>query len=115
MDEILGPRNFLACCVWQKRYSRENRGAIGDAHEYVVIYAADLKQFEATVNKLPFSEKQAKVYKNPNDDSRGTLACHSDDRTRIPTKPNVSRSTPIRSSDQPARGALLVHDRIRVF
>jgi hypothetical protein len=27
LDEIFGKRNFIACNVWQKRYSRENRGA----------------------------------------------------------------------------------------
>jgi len=34
MDEIFGRDCFIACNVWQKRYSRENREAIGDVHEY---------------------------------------------------------------------------------
>ena len=33
MDEVFGRSRFIAANVWQKRYSRENRGAIGDAHE----------------------------------------------------------------------------------
>ena len=40
MDEIFGRRNFIASNVWQKRYSRENREAIGDVHEYVLTYSA---------------------------------------------------------------------------
>jgi len=70
MDEIFGPRSFVACCVWQKRYSRENRGAIGDAHDYVVVYAVDPNKFEATMNKLTISEKQARVYKPVNEDPK---------------------------------------------
>lgn len=35
MDEVFGRKNFIVSCVWQKRYSRENREAIGDVHDYV--------------------------------------------------------------------------------
>ena len=45
MDEIFRNSRFVACNVWQRRYSRENREAIGDVHEPEfagpkVIYAA---------------------------------------------------------------------------
>jgi len=39
MDEVFGRRRFVATNVWQKRYSRENREAIGDVHEYLFVYA----------------------------------------------------------------------------
>lgn len=71
LDEVCGRGSFVACNVWQKRYSRENREAIGDAHEYVVAYAKDPARFKATRNKLPLGEKQLKVYKNPNNDPKG--------------------------------------------
>jgi len=71
MDEVFGRDNFIANVVWQKRYSRENREAIGDAHDHILIYAKRNKDFVATVNKLPMTEGQAKVYKNPNDDPKG--------------------------------------------
>ena len=71
MDEIFGATRFVACNVWQKRYSRENRGAIGDVHEYVMVYAADPDRFQETRNRIPIDEKQAKVYKNPNNDPKG--------------------------------------------
>ena len=37
LDEICGRNAFIATNVWQKRYSRENRGAIGDVHEYILF------------------------------------------------------------------------------
>lgn len=70
-DEIFGRSSFVASNIWQKRYSRENREAIGDAHDYVLIYAKDAEQFKRVRNLVPISEEQAKVYKNPNNHPRG--------------------------------------------
>lgn len=71
LDEVCGRHTFVATNVWQKRYSRENREAIGDAHEYVIVHAKDPARFKATRNKLPLGEKQLSVYKNPNNDPKG--------------------------------------------
>ncbi|HQR06699.1 MAG TPA: site-specific DNA-methyltransferase [Gemmatales bacterium] len=71
LNEVFGPHRFIATIAWQKRYSRENRGAIGDAHEYLFVYAMDPERFKHTRNRVPMNEKQAKVYKNPNNDPRG--------------------------------------------
>ena len=71
MDEIFGTNKYIASNVWQKRYSRENREAIGDAHEYIITYAKNPDKFKATRNKVTLTESQAKVYKNPNNDPRG--------------------------------------------
>lgn len=65
MDEVFGRRNFVASPVWQKRYSRENRGAIGDVHEYLLVYAKSPERFKNDRNRLPLDEKQAKIYRNP--------------------------------------------------
>lgn len=70
-DEIFGEDNFIANFVWQKRYSRENRGAIGDAHEYIVCYARSAESFKDSCSKIPLNEEQEKIYKNPNNDPRG--------------------------------------------
>ena len=70
-DELFGRNNFVAQIVWQKRYSRENREAIGDVHEYILVYAKNKEIFKAQRNLVPMSEEQAKVYKNPNNDPRG--------------------------------------------
>ena len=65
MDEVFGRRNFVASPVWQKRYSRENRGAIGDVHEYVIVYCKSPDEFKSRRNRLLLDEKQAKIYRNP--------------------------------------------------
>ena len=70
-DEIFGRKNFVANIVWQKRYSRENREAIGDVHDHILVYVRDQELFKKTRNKVPVSEEQAKIYKNPNNDPRG--------------------------------------------
>ncbi len=46
MDENCGRQCFIASKIWQKRYSRENREAIGDVHEYIIVYAKDSDQFK---------------------------------------------------------------------
>lgn len=71
LDEIFGRQNFVATCMWQKRYSRDGRGAIGDAHESVFCYASSAEEFKLTRNLLPLSDKQRKLYKNPDRDPRG--------------------------------------------
>ncbi|EEJ5118380.1 site-specific DNA-methyltransferase [Salmonella enterica] len=71
LDEICGRSSFIAANVWQKRYSRENREAIGDVHEYILVYAKDKMNFKKIRNKVPFTEQQAKVYRNPNNDPNG--------------------------------------------
>ena len=70
-DSIFGQNSFVATFVWQKRYSRENREAIGDVHEYILLYALDKKKFKEVRNLIPMNPLQAKVYKNPNNDPKG--------------------------------------------
>lgn len=71
-DEIFGGKeNFIATFAWQKRYSRENRGAIGDAHEYVVCYARSAEFFRKNCSKIPLTAEQERIYKNPNNDPLG--------------------------------------------
>jgi len=69
MDEVFGRSRFIANNVWQKRYSRENRGSIGDAHEYVTVYAQEPELFKKVRNRVPLNEEQAKIYKNPDNRS----------------------------------------------
>ncbi len=74
MDEVFGRGNFLANVVWQKRYSRENRGAMGDAHEHILLYVRDHESFKKKSNRIPLDEKQAKIYKNPDNPSETDMA-----------------------------------------
>lgn len=71
LDEVFGRSSFVASNVWQKRYSRENRAAIGDVHEYIIVYAKNPDAFKEKRNLLKLNEDQKKVYKNSNNDPRG--------------------------------------------
>ena len=71
MNEVFGEENFIATCIWQKRYSRENRGIIGDVHDYMVFFARELEAFSHVRNLLPLDAESKSVYKNPNDDPNG--------------------------------------------
>lgn len=71
LDEVCGRSSFVATNVWQKRYSRENREAIGDTHEYILVYAKSPAEFKEYRNHIPLGEKQRKAYKNPDNDPRG--------------------------------------------
>ncbi len=64
MNKVFGEKCHVATCVWQKRYSRENRAAIGDAHEYLLVYSPNPDLFKKRRGRIPLSEDQAKVYKN---------------------------------------------------
>lgn len=72
MDELFGREKFVATVIWQKRYSRENRKAIGFSHDYILVYAkCGPQEWAQRRNRLPRDEKTAKQYRNPNNDPRG--------------------------------------------
>ena len=68
-DEVIGRPKFVANIVWQKRTSRENRAAIGSAHDHVLLYAKHgAVEWKESRNLLPSNEMG---YSNPDNDSRG--------------------------------------------
>ncbi|WP_207796610.1 site-specific DNA-methyltransferase [Sphingomonas oleivorans] len=69
MDEVFGRRNFLAEIIWQKRTSRENRAAIGLAHDAILAYGKmPAVEWKAVRNKLP---PNLNGFSNPDADPRG--------------------------------------------
>lgn len=70
-DEVFGRRCFLANCVWQKRYARDNNSAIGNAHDHVLLYSKNPERFKASRNRLEPDEKTRAPYRNPNNDPKG--------------------------------------------
>lgn len=69
LDEIFGAEKFVAHIVWQKRYSRENRAAIGQVHDHIIVYSPAGRDWRDARNRLPRGED--KQYRNPNNDPRG--------------------------------------------
>ena len=70
-DAILGRKNFVTTIVWQQRTTRENRKVFSNNHEYVLVYAKDLRRFNATRNSLELNPEVRARYKNPDNDPRG--------------------------------------------
>lgn len=71
-DKVLGRENFAGTIVWQQRKTRENRAVFSCNHEYILVYAKDVKKFKKSRNLLPVGEDFINSkYKNPDNDPRG--------------------------------------------
>lgn len=68
LDEIFGRNAFVANIVWQKRTSRENRAAIGSAHDHILVYApAGPQNWKDVRNRL----EDEGGYTNTDNDPKG--------------------------------------------
>lgn len=71
-DKIFGRENFASTIIWQQRKTRENRAVFSCNHEYVLVYAKDIKAFKKSRNLLPVGvDFVDNKYKNPDNDPRG--------------------------------------------
>lgn len=85
-NEILGEKNHIATCIWQKRYSPDARTAISDAHEFILCYAKSPETFKKNRHLLPLTIAQTKQFSNPDNDPRGPWK--SDNFTAPGYRPN---------------------------
>jgi adenine-specific DNA-methyltransferase len=61
MDRVFGSNNFVATCIWQKRYSASNdHKSIAPMHEYVIVYSAF---GDWQTNRLPRGAEKDKQYR----------------------------------------------------
>lgn len=71
-DKIFGRENFASTIIWQQRRTRENRAVFSCNHEYILVYAKDIKAFKKSRNLLPVGQDFIdSKYKNPDNDPRG--------------------------------------------
>ena len=70
-DRVFGRENFVSTIVWQQRTTRENRKVFSNNHEYILVYAADPREFKAYRNPLPAGPELLSRYRNPDLDPRG--------------------------------------------
>jgi adenine-specific DNA-methyltransferase len=70
LDEIFGRDAFVATVVWQRRYSRENRRAIGAVHDYIHIFSPLGHRWKKVRNRLERADPP-NYWRNPDNDSRG--------------------------------------------
>ncbi|MFN7855670.1 MAG: site-specific DNA-methyltransferase, partial [Acidovorax sp.] len=71
MDEVFGRGRFVANCVWQKRYARDNNAAIGSSHDHVMVYATSPDSFRLSRRRVEIDDKTRAAYRNPNNDPQG--------------------------------------------
>lgn len=76
MDEIFGPRNFIATIVWQNVYTIKNSAKyLSDMHDYIVVYAKRKPLWKR--NLRPRDESTDEDYSNPDDDPNGPWISHA--------------------------------------
>jgi adenine-specific DNA-methyltransferase len=70
LDEIFGRDAFVATVVWQRRYSRENRKAIGAVHDYIHVFSPLGNRWKDVSNRLE-RDDPPNYWRNPDADPRG--------------------------------------------
>lgn len=70
-DSIFGRDKFVTTIVWNQRTSRENRRVFSVNHEYILLYAKNLKKFSEARKPLNLTQEILDRYKNPDNDPRG--------------------------------------------
>lgn len=70
LDEIFGPKNFLANIVWKKKTNGNNMGHIPPVHDFIVAYAKH--EDELDLPGARYSQEYIdNNYSNPDNDPRG--------------------------------------------
>lgn len=81
LDDIFGGENFVACVIWQKKYStKADSKDFSESHDFLLCYR---KGEAAQIRGLPRSDAQEATYKNPDSDARGVWASDNLLRTEV--------------------------------
>jgi adenine-specific DNA-methyltransferase len=85
LDEIFGADNFVACCVWQKKYtvSADHTG-IAPMHDYILVY----QKAEFQRGKLERTEDADRQYKHRDEDGVFRLSDYTCNKT-ADERPNL--------------------------
>lgn len=116
-DSIFGRENFVTTIVWQKRNTRENRKIFSNNHEYILVYAKDIKKFKKKRNLLPATPDLLKRYKNPDNDPRGpwqsiTLSVQAGHAVDSQFYPIIS---PTGKITNPPKGRCWIHNETKML
>ncbi|NKA73548.1 site-specific DNA-methyltransferase [Ralstonia solanacearum] len=81
LDDIFGQENFVACVIWQKKYStKADSKDFSESHDFLICYR---KSEIAEIRGLPRSDAQEATYRNPDSDPRGPWASDNLLRTEV--------------------------------
>jgi adenine-specific DNA-methyltransferase len=109
-DEIFGRENFINNAIWQKKYAPANDAKwFSDDHDFVLIYSKSKDIWRP--NKLPRTDKQNSLYKNPDNDPNGDWM--SDNYTS--SKSSEERPTLYYPITNPNTGEEIWPDKRRVW
>lgn len=102
-DEVFGRKNFVATVIWEKKYSPgNNEKGISATHDYIFCWAKDKSNWKW--NLLGRTEKQDKLYKNPDNDPRGPWMSDNLIRAEFRERDFYPISTPSGKPVYPASG-----------
>ncbi|MBJ7533402.1 site-specific DNA-methyltransferase [Rhodomicrobium vannielii ATCC 17100] len=102
-DEVFGRRNFVATVIWEKKYSPgNNEKGISATHDYIFCWAKDKSKWKW--NLLSRTDKQDKLYKNPDRDPRGPWMSDNLTRAEFRERDFYQISTPSGKQVFPASG-----------
>jgi len=103
MDEIFGRGNFVANCIWQKKFSPQNDAKwISNSHDNLTCYARNKEKFR--INPLSRSESMDERYKNPDNDPKGAWAATDLTRAEHRDRDYWGLTTPSGKIVFPAKG-----------
>jgi len=103
MDEIFGRGNFVANCIWQKKFSPQNDAKwISNSHDNLTCYARNKEKFR--INPLSRSDSMDERYKNPDNDTRGVWTATDLTRAEHRDRDYWGLTTPSGKVVFPARG-----------
>ncbi len=72
-DSILGHNNFVANCIWEKKFSPQNDARwLSDNHDFILLYAKNKEKWKP--NLLKRTDEMNARYSNPDNDPKGPWA-----------------------------------------
>jgi adenine-specific DNA-methyltransferase len=71
LDKVFGRENFVTTIIWEQRTTRENRKVFSNNHEYLLVYAIDIRKFKDKRGLLDWKDEVLSRFKNPDNDPRG--------------------------------------------
>lgn len=72
-DSVFGSENFVANCIWEKKFSPQNDARwLSDNHDFLLVYAKEKEIWKP--NLLSRTEDMNARYSNPDNDPRGPWA-----------------------------------------
>lgn len=72
-DSIFGYNNFVANCIWEKKFSPQNDARwLSDNHDFILLYAKNKEKWKP--NLLKRTDEMNARYKNPDNDPKGAWA-----------------------------------------